>query len=115
MNMNKLIKTLLWLTIATVIITIFSESSPLYKLNPWSDANIYLTIGRNLLNGGKLYTDLFDHKDPILYFIYTVASCISSTSFFGVYLLEIICMYFFLYYIKKILYLFTTKKHIIAI
>ena len=50
MNMNKLIKTLLWLTIATIIITVFSESSPLYKLNPCSDANIYLTIGRDLVN-----------------------------------------------------------------
>lgn len=115
MNKNKITKILLWLAIAAVIITIFSESSPLYKLNPWSDANIYLTIGRDLLNGGKLYTDLFDHKGPILYFIYTIASCISSTSFFGVYLLEIICMYFFLYYSEKILSLFTTKRHIVAI
>ena len=72
MDKNKLKKILLWLCISTVIITVFSESSPLYKLNPWSDANIYLTIGRNLLNGGKLYTDLFDHKGPILYFIYTI-------------------------------------------
>lgn len=67
MNKNKLIKILLWLAIAVVIITVFSESSPLYKLNPWSDANIYLTIGRNLLNGGKLYTDLLIIK--VLFYI----------------------------------------------
>ena len=50
--------------------TIFLEFSPLYKLNPWSDANIYLTIGRSILSGVKAYTDLFDHKGPILYFIF---------------------------------------------
>ena len=33
MNKNKVIKILLWLCISTVIITVFSESSPLYKLN----------------------------------------------------------------------------------
>ena len=52
--------------------TIFLEFSPLYKLNPWSDANIYLTIGRSILYGVKAYTDLFDHIGPILYFIYTL-------------------------------------------
>ena len=112
MPKNKLI---FYLLISTVIITIFSECSPIYKLNPWSDLNIYLTIGRDLLNGGKLYTSLFDHKGPILYFIYTISSLISSSSYVGVYLLEIICLLIFMYYSDKVLSLFSNKNHILFI
>ena len=64
MSKNK-IKLIVYLFISILIITLFSESSFIYKLNPWSDLNIYLTIGRNILNGGKLYTDLFDHTYKI--------------------------------------------------
>lgn len=102
---------LLYLGISIVIITIFSESSYLYKLNPWSDLNIYLTIGRDILSGGKLYTTLFDHKGPILYFLYTLVSLLCKHSYFGVYLLEVICLFLFLYYSHKILRLFSEKSH----
>lgn len=56
-----------------IAITLFSGCSPLKVINPYSDINIYLTIGRNILDGGKLYTSLFDHKGPLLYFLYTIA------------------------------------------
>lgn len=114
MSKNK-IKLIVYLFISILIITLFSESSFLYKLNPWSDLNIYLTIGRNILNGGKLYTDLFDHKGPLLYFIYAIVSLISSHSYIGVYLLEIICLYLFMYYSDKLLCLFSNKNHFLLL
>ncbi len=113
--MKKYKTKLVLLFISIVVITVFSESSPIYKLNPWSDANIYLTIGRSILSGGKLYTDLFDHKGPILYFIYTVLSFISDESFLGVYLLEIVCLFIFLHYSSKILALFSQKNHLLSL
>ena len=114
-NKQKKFKFIIYLILALNIITVFSECSPLYKLNPWSDLNIYLTIGRDLLNGNKLYTHLFDHKGPILYFIYTITSLISSTSYFGVYLLEVISFFVFMYYSDKVLSLFSNKNHILYI
>ncbi len=105
----------IYLFISFVSITIFSESSFLYKINPWSDLNIYLTIGRDIVNGGKLYTNLFDHKGPILYFIYAIVTLISSNSYIGVYLLEISCLFLFMYYSDKLLNLFSNENHILFI
>lgn len=99
----------MWI-IAVITITAFSCSSFLYEINPWSDANIFLTIGRGIIDGKIVYADLFDHKGPILYFIYALAAIISNTSFFGVYLLEVICMFFFLYYSFKIYRLFYDQE-----
>ncbi len=89
---------------------ICSTSSPLYFANNWVDVNAYLTMGRGLFHGKVLYLDLFDHKGPLLYFIYGIASLLSPHSYFGVYLLESIFFTFTLYYAFKIANLFLNKE-----
>ena len=74
---------------ATVVLLIASTSSPLYATNFWTDTNIYFTIGRGMTHGLMPYTDLFDHKGPLLYMLYALAALGSDTSFFGVFLLEV--------------------------
>lgn len=63
------------------------------------------------MDGGKLYTSLFDHKGPLLYFLYTIACFISRDTFFGVYLIEIISLSIFLIYSDKILELIFNNKY----
>ncbi|MEG0409061.1 MAG: hypothetical protein RR623_09320 [Bacilli bacterium] len=106
----KNIYTLLFFSI--ILITIFSESSPLYRLNPWGDANIFYTIGKGMTEGLIPYKDLFDHKGPILYFMFGLTSIVSSTSFFGVYILEILCLYLTLLFSMKILNLIDKEVNI---
>ena len=74
------------------VLLIASSSSPLYATNFWTDTNIYFTIGRGMAKGLMPYTDLFDHKGPLLYMIYAVGALISDTSFIGVFLLEIVSL-----------------------
>jgi len=94
---------------AFLCITVFSRSSFLYEQNPWSDANIFLTIGRGMLKGKQMYTDLFDHKGPLLYVLYAAAAMISDHSFIGVYLIELICLFWFLRECWKTLKLLHTE------
>ena len=101
------------LFIAVIAITLFSYSSTLYSFNPWSDANIFLTIGRGILKNKVIYRDLFDHKGPVLFFLYAICALISSHSFLGVYLIEIISLTLFLYFTKKLLEIFTDKNSIL--
>ena len=97
------------LLISFFCITIFSRSSFLYERNPWSDANIFLTIGRGMLKGKKMYTDLFDHKGPLLYVLYAIAAMISDRSFAGVYLIEVLSLFWFLWECWKLLKLLQTE------
>lgn len=97
--------------ISIITMTLFSCSSFLYDINPWSDANIFLTIGKGMINGKIPYVDLFDHKGPILYLVYAIAALISDTSFLGVYVIEIICMVFYLYYSYKIYSLYNQENN----
>lgn len=101
---------LLILITAVIVITIFSKSSFLYPFNDWVDSNCFMTVGKSILQGKVPYLDLFEQKGPLLYCVHAFAAIISSTSFIGVYLIEIIACYFFLYYSYKILILYTDKN-----
>jgi hypothetical protein len=86
---------------ALVLISVFSTCSFLYPLNPWDDANVYMTIGNAMLGGKELYVDIFDHKGPVLFFLHEWAAMLSRSSFVGIYLVEIVCCYFYLLYSWK--------------
>lgn len=94
-------------------LTIFSKSSFLYPLNNWVDANCYFTVGKSILNGFVPYKDFVDHKGLLLYFIQMIGAAISYTSFVGVYILEILSSFFFLFFSLKGIRLFTDKHVII--
>lgn len=88
-----------WLAgIAAVALVLCSKSSPLYTLNDWMDANIFFTMGKSMLSGRALYRDVFDHKGPVLYLLYGLASCLHRTGFTGVLVLEIIAFALFLHF-----------------
>lgn len=67
-----------------------SKMSPLYPFNEWSDVNLYFNIGKAIFNGKTLYTEVFDHKGPLIFFIYGTGYLISNTTFLGMYLIEVL-------------------------
>ncbi len=91
---------------AIVTITICSKSSFLYPLNNWGDTNCYFIIGKGILKGLVPYKDLYDQKGLIIFLIYSIANLISSSSYFGVYIIEIIAAFLFLYISLKTVSLF---------
>lgn len=66
-----------------------SNMSPFYYSNEWADANVYFNVGKAVFNGKTLYTEVFDHKGPLIFFIYGFGYLISNNSFFGVFLIEL--------------------------
>ena len=93
-----------------LVITICSRSSFLYVFNIWDDANSYFTVGKCIFRGFVPYRDLFDQKGIMLYFIYGLASLISPTTFFGVYIMEVIAAFFSLLAAFKIYSLFLRSE-----
>ncbi|KRN30173.1 teichoic acid polysaccharide glycosyl transferase [Lactobacillus selangorensis] len=83
-----------------------SESSPLYWLNSWVDANAYFTVGKGAAHGLVPYRDLFEQKGPLLYFLHTLAYWVSHRTFFGVYLAEAISLGVTLWLAQRTLRLF---------
>lgn len=95
---------------AVLISTLFSTCSFLYPLNPWDDANVYMTIGNAMLCGRELYVDIFDHKGPVLYLMHEMAAMLSRNSFIGIYLVEILCSFVFMWYSLRTMRLFSSSR-----
>ncbi len=99
----------LCLLFAAVFLFLLTKSSPLYPLNEWVDANIYFTIGKGMMHGSVPYLNLYDQKGPMAFLIFGLASLISGTTFFGVYIIETIAFSFFLFAAYRIVALYTEK------
>ena len=106
--MKKLIKNqshrllLFSMLMAAGFLLILSKCSPLYPMNDSVDVNCFFTVGRSILHGIVPYRDLYEQKGPVLYFMYALAALISDSSFFGVFLLEIVTFGLFLYFSGRI-------------
>ena len=82
--------------VAAVVLLLCSKSSPLFAFNDWMDANIFFTMGKSMFGGKVLYRDVFDHKGPVLYFLYGIGWLLDHTGFTGVFLLEVASLAVFL-------------------
>ena len=91
------------LLIAAVLLFLCSQCSPLYPTNIWGDANCLMTVGRVMRSGGVIYRDIYEQKGPTLYLIHAIAAAVSDTSFFGVFLMEILSLGAALYFAFRIL------------
>lgn len=81
---------ILWL-VAVVMMTLVSCCSPLYPTNPWCDANIYFTIGKQIWNGMVPFRDIYDQKGPVLYAIHALGALVSGRTYLGIWLMSIVC------------------------
>lgn len=100
-----------------LLIFFCSMMSPLYPYNDWSDINLYFNVGKAMFNGKVLYTEVFDHKGPFIFFIYGIGYLISNTSFFGMFLIEAACwtLMIFTAYFTARLYLDKIYAFIVAL
>lgn len=85
------------LLLAAAVLLFCTKSSPLYPINDWSDANIYLSIGKGMTRGQVMYRDLYDHKGPLLYALHALCALLSFSDFTGVFIMEILFAAAFVY------------------
>lgn len=101
---------LLLLLLSATLITLFSCCSWIYPLQPHDDANWFMSIGKSMLAGKLLYTDVHDQKGPLLFFLHEWAAALSGRTFFGIYLLEILCCFGFLACSYKTMRMFAAHR-----
>lgn len=100
---------------AFVCLAICSQSSFLYPINSWVDANCFFTVGRAMMNSKVVYRDIYEQKGILLYFLHGLCSLISSDSFIGVFFMEVAASAAFLFFSYKTMRLWCGRLCILAI
>ena len=85
------------------LITLVSSCSPLYAFNDWVDPHTMFTVGKGILGGMLPYRDIFEQKGPLILLLHALAARISWNDLTGVWILEIICCFFFLELSRRLL------------
>lgn len=97
-------------SIAAFLISLQSDLSPVSASIPGTDSSVFIYIGKMMQMGKVPYTELFDHKGIILYFIQWVGLELGKGSYAGIWFIEIVNLLFFSVIIVKIVCLFTDLK-----
>ena len=89
------------LLISTVFFLLFGFNSPIYTFNSDHDFQWYMTVGNSLTKGKIPYRDIFEHKGPLVYFVFAFA-CLFANPGILILILEIICMSLFFFFTYRI-------------
>ncbi len=103
---EKIMPFLYFFVAALLPLLLCSKCSPLYPFNDWPDVNVHFTVGKGMVHGRIPYVDLMDHKGPYVYALSAFAYLLSHDSFLGIFLVELLSMFFFLLYCAKIIRLY---------
>ena len=77
------------------------------------DSSVFLYIGKRMQSGAVPYRDLFDHKGPLLFFIQYFGLLFSGDKFFGVWIIELVCLTVAIYFSYKTLQILNNKNTVI--
>lgn len=107
---NSLPKTLFFILLAVVLITLFRCCSWLNPSQLHDDVNVFICTSKSLLSGKLLYTELPLHKGLLHYFLFVCVAAFSSKTFFAIYLIEILCCFGYLSVSYRLMHMFANKS-----
>lgn len=90
-------------------ICLMSPLKPLSTSVPAIDSSVFITIAKGVNNGLIPYSDFFDHKGPLLYFINLIGWIVGNTV--GVWFIELLFMSISILFLFKTLELFMSNKY----
>lgn len=69
-------------------------TSPINMPYTYRDSGVFLYIGWRILHGELPYRDIWDHKPPVIFYINALGLAITNGSRWGVWLLELVSLFF---------------------
>ncbi len=88
--MKKLV--LVTLLLVVLVMAVMVPVSPAIEHTPGRDAGVFLYVGSQILEGKVPYRDVWDHKQPLIFFINAAGLALSGGSLWGVWLAEVVSL-----------------------
>jgi len=92
-------------TLTSVVGTVIAlfPNNPNNMTLPSRDSGVFLYMSWRFLNGDIPYRDIWDHKPPLIYFLDAIGITLTPNSLWGIWILQIIFVFFTLLLIYKLL------------
>jgi hypothetical protein len=92
----------IFVSVVGTVIALF-PSNPHNMTLPSRDSGVFLYMGWRVLNGDIPYRDVWDHKPPLIYFVDALGLTLTPNSLWGIWVLQVIFIFFTLLFIYKLL------------
>lgn len=106
--MNKQFKnkvTIIWPIVAilllTLVVSLNLSSNPFSNHLPRHDSSMFTYFGVAMDQGKLMYKDIFDHKGPLIFILNYLGELLSTSNFSGIYIIEVLSIFLFLYFSFK--------------
>src|SRR5215207_1127003 len=92
-----------------IVVSLLGAITSLFPSNPGNmtlpsrDSGVFLYVGWRLLNGDIPYRDVWDHKPPLIYFVDALGIALTPGSLWGIWLLQLLFIFFTLLFVYKLL------------
>ena len=97
------------LLLLTFTVTLSLHSNPFSELLPAHDSSMFQYFGYAMDHGKTLYTEIFDHKGPMIFIINYLGTLLSTPQFHGIYFMEFISLFVYFLFSYKTINLWLTK------
>src|SRR3990172_9620810 len=104
-NANSKIREIVVPTFMSIVGTISAlfPGNPNNMTLPSRDSGVFLYVAWRFLNGDIPYRDVWDHKPPLIYFVDALGLTLTPASQLGVWFLQVIFIFFTLFFIYKLM------------
>lgn len=97
------------LLLLTFVVTLSLNSNPFSNLLPVHDSSMFQYFGYAMDKGKTMYTEIFDHKGPMIFVINYIGTILSTPQFHGIYFMEFISLFVYFFFSYKTINLWLTK------
>lgn len=93
----------------SVVILLQSPCAPFANKVAEYDAGVFIYSAKQMINGGLIYKEIFDHKGPVLYLINAAGLILFNGNLTGIWLMELISLFVTAIFLYKTAHLFADQ------
>lgn len=90
---------------AMLFVSFYSDTtSPFYNFCYTTDSSVYMMLGRSVVEGKLPYVDIWELKGPAIFYIEALGYWLTYSKL-GIFMIQVICLFFTLFFIYKIFWM----------